>query len=178
MRKDFLLPIIICSFALLTILFWQFIFLPIQSEILNMQIESRRLQAIEKSLLKLKARHENFAEFVELTDARLIEAENFLPDKPSQEKFTAEIYKIAAQNKIAVTNLQVGEINFVEDNKNLRRQSVKIKFEGNYISTINFLREIADGERFAKTENISIENLRDNFINCEVEFYIYSRVEN
>lgn len=178
MKKNLLLPIIICSLVLLTILFWQFIFVPIQSEILNMQSESRRLQAIEKNLLKLKARHENFAEFVELTDARLIESENFLPVKHSQEKFTADIYKIAERNKIAVTNLQVGEINFVEDNKNLRRQSIKIKFEGNYISAINFLREIADGERFAKSENISIENLRDNFINCEVDFYIYSRVEN
>lgn len=176
MRKNFFLPAIILFFAALAFLYRQFIFLPVQSEILNMQMESRRLQAVEKNLRDLKARHENFSEFVELTEMRLIEAENFLPKKPAQEKFTADIYKFAEKNKIAVTNLQVGELNFVDDNKNLQRQSVRIKLEGNYIAILNFLREISDGDRFATFENISIENKRENFIECDTEIFIYSRV--
>ena len=178
MKKIFILPIIIFSFVLLTILYWQFIFIPMQSEILSMQTETRRLQAVEKNLRDLKSRHENFEEFAESTEARYIEAQNYLPSTPSPEKFIAQIYKLAEQNKIAVTNVQVGELNFVEDNKNLQRQSIKIKFEGNYISALNYLREILDGERFTNLENISMENKQENFIECEAEFYIYNRVEN
>ena len=178
MKKYFLLPIIICIFAMLTFLYWQFIYIPVQSEILNMQIETRKLQATEKKLRDFEARYGDLKDFAELIEVRLNEAQNYLPDKPLTEKFTAELYKVAEKNKIALTYLQVGDINFVEDNKNLRRQSIKIKLAGDYVSILNFLREILDGERFINIENILIENRRENFLDCDAEFYIYSRAEN
>ena len=67
--------------------------------------------------------------------------EKLLPENSDQEKFSAEIYKLAEKNKIAVTSLQVGET--ISDNeKNLSRQSVKIKLEGKYISILNFMYNI------------------------------------
>lgn len=173
MNKKFLPVTVIFICVILTFLYRQFIFIPVQNEISNMHIESRRLHAVEKSLRDLKMRHDNFPDFVENTEIQLIELQNLLPDKPLQEKFTASIYKIAEKNKIAVTNLQVGD-STVTDNKNLLRHSIKIKLEGDYISILNFLREIIDGERFTKLENITLENNRDNLINCDAEFYIYS----
>lgn len=145
-------------------------FISVQTEISNMQTETYRLQAIEKDLRKLQARQKIF----ELTTERFDELKRYLPSKPAQEIFTAEIYHTAEKNKIAITNLQVGELINLENEKNFLRQSVKIQIEGDYISILNFLREISDGERFTRLENISLESSRENFIICNVEFYIYS----
>ena len=166
---------IICGGIFLIFLFVQFIFIPIQSKILEMQTETKRLQAIEKNLSELQSRHENFSEFVELTAENLSVLKKFLPEKSAQENFTAELYKFAEKNKLAVIFLQVGELVSVENaEKNFQMQSIKIKLEGNYISLLNFLREVEDGERFAKLENISLENSAENFVTCNAEFFIYS----
>ena len=175
MRGRNFLPItIICGGLVAIFILWQFFYVPIQSEILQMQLETKKILAVEQELKILQSRHEDFAEFVELNGERLSELKKLLPENPEQEKFSAEIYKLAEKNKIAVTSLQVGEI-ISDEEKNLSRQSVKIKLEGRYISILNFIREIEDGERFAKLENISLENSDGNLILSEAEFFIFNR---
>lgn len=175
MRGRNFLPItIICGGVVAIFILWKFFYVPIQSEILQMQLETKKLSAVEHELKILQSRHENFSEFVELNGERLSELKKLLPESSNQEKFSAEIYKLAERNKIAVTSLQVGEIISYEEKK-LSRQSVKIKFEGKYISILNFLREVEDGERFAKLENISLENSDGNLILSEAEFFIFNR---
>ena len=139
-----------------------------------MQLETKKILATTQELKTLQSRHENFAEFVELNGERLSELKKLLQKNSAQEKFSAEIYKLAEKNKIAVTSLQVGEITS-DDEKNLSRQSVKIKLEGRYVAILNFIREIEDGERFAKLENISLETAENNLVLSEAEFFIFSR---
>lgn len=172
--KNFLPITIICGGFVAIFILWQFLYVPMKSEILQMQLETKRLLAVERELKILQSRHENFSEFVELNGERLSELKKLLPQNSEQEKFTAEIYKLAEENKIAVTSLQVGEI-ISDEEKNLSRQSVKIKLEGKYILLLNFIREIEDGERFAKLENISLENSDGNLILSEAEFFIFNR---
>lgn len=173
--KKFLPVAIICGgiFLISTLLY--FVFIPIQGKILEMETETKNFQAVEKNLRELQRRHENFEEFAESIEENLNELKKSLPEKSSQEKFSAEIYQAAEKNKIAVTLLQVGEIISEE---NFQKQSVKIKLEGNYISILNFLRDIYDGERFAKLENISLESSKENFITCDAEFFIFSQAKN
>lgn len=172
--KNFLPIIIICGGLSAIFILWKFFYVPIQSEILQMQLETKKILAVEQELKILQSRHKDFSEFVELNGERLNELGKLLPQNSNQEKFSAEIYKLAEKNKIAVTSLQVGE-KISDDEKNLSRQSVKIKLEGKYISILNLIREIEDGERFAKLENISLENVEGNLISSEAEFFIFSR---
>ena len=175
MREKNFLPIaIICGGVVAIFILWQFFYVPIQSEILQMQLETKKLLAVEQELKILQSRHEDFSEFVALNGERLSELKKLLPENSEQEKFSAEIYKLAEKNKITVTSLQVGEI-ISDEEKNLSRQSVKIKLEGKYISILNFIREIEDGGRFAKLENISLENSDGNLILSETEFFIFNR---
>lgn len=175
MREKNLLPItIICGGCVAIFILWNFFYIPIQGEILQMQLETKKLSATEKELKILQSRHEDFSDFVESNGEKLIEMKKLLPEKSDQEKFSAEIYKFAEKNKIAVTSLQVGEIK-LDDEKKLSRQSIKIKLEGKYISFLNFIRAVEDGERFAKLENISLENTDGNLISGEAEFFIFNR---
>lgn len=171
--KNFLPITIICGGFVAIFVLWQFFYMPLQSEILQMQLETKKLLAVEHELKILQSRHEDFAEFVELNGERLSELKKLLPENSEQEKFSAEIYKLAEKNKIAVTALQVGETVSNEE-KNLSRQSVKVKVEGKYIAILNFIREIEDGERFVKLENISLENSEGSLILSEAEFFIFS----
>ena len=178
MRGKIFLPIMIICGVFLSAIFilWNFFYIPLQGEILQMQLETKKILAVEDELKTLQSRHGDFAEFVALNGERLNALKKFLPSAPEQEKFSAEIYKLAEKNKIAVTSLQVGEITSVEK-KNLSRQSIKIKLEGKYISILNFIRGLADGERFAKLENISLETAENNLILGEAEFFIFNRDE-
>lgn len=169
--KKFSPVVIIGGGIFLIIMFLQLIFLPLQSQILEMRMETAHLQAVEKTLRKFESQQENFEDFAELTRENLIELQKLLPEKSAQEEFTAEIYKAAEKNKIAVTFLQVGDLVAEE---NFQKQSVKIKLEGDFISVLNFLRDISDGERFAKLENITLENSEENFIICNAEFFIFA----
>ena len=172
-EKNFLPVAVILVGLILSFIFWKFIFEPTRSEILKMQTETKKLQAAAQELESLQLRHENFSDFVELNGERLKNLRLLLPSNSSQEKFTAEIYRAANENKISVTSLQVGELTEAEG-ENLRRQSVRIKLTGNYISILNFVREIQDGERFAKLENISMEIDASNLISGDAEFFIFN----
>ena len=154
------------SFAL-----FKFVYVPLQSEIFEMQIETKRLQAVEKSLKSFQRQHENLSEFMELTEDRLTVSKKLLPEKLETENFVSEVYKSAGENSVNLILLQVGEV--VAEEK-FQRQSVKIKIAGDYVSILNFMRSIYDGERFAKLENISMEKSDKNFIACEMEFFIFS----
>lgn len=174
MRRKNFLPIIIFFCGLIFIFaFCEFIFFPTQSEILKIKTETQQLQITLQELNELERQHENLSEFAEKNAENLQELKLLLPSAPSQETFSAELYKTAEKNKISVTSLQVGE-SIQTDEEKLQSQSVKIKLEGNYISLLNFIREIEDGERFAKPKNISLESGEANLIFCEIEFLIFN----
>ena len=139
----------------------QSVYISWQSEILEMQSETKKILASEITL-------RNFSDNeTELSEENLISAREFLPLESEQEKFTDEIYRSANRYNIKINSVQVDELSEVE--KNFYRQAVKVQFDADYISVLNFLREISDDKRFSVLENISVNN---NI--CDAEFFIYS----
>ena len=150
------------SVCFIFVLFYlQSVYISWQSEILEMQSETKKILASEIIL-------RNFSDNeTELSEENLISAREFLPLDSEQEKFTDEIYRSANRYNIKINSVQVDELSEVE--KNFYRQAIKVQFDADYISVLNFLREISDDKRFSVLENISVNN---NI--CDAEFFIYS----
>ena len=99
-----------------------------------------------------------------------------MPIENSQDTFAAEIYKIAEKNKVLVNSVQMGELEPVENvetDKKILRQSVKVAVEADYISTLNFLREILNGNRLTTLETISLASDK-NILTGDIELSIFN----
>lgn len=173
MDKRFYLPTIIFIIcATVAILYWQLIYLPVQAEISRLDAETKEIETVEREIEKLQARYGNLEDLVALTEERLSQMQEYLPAEMDSEKFITEIYKIAEDKKILIDSVQVGEIS---NKDSVQRQPVKIKLAADYISLLNFIREILDGERLASFENFSIAREGDtNILDCELEFLIFA----
>ncbi|MBQ9486426.1 MAG: hypothetical protein IJU91_01300 [Selenomonadaceae bacterium] len=188
MNREKFLPAITLALCLLaTFLFVNLIYAPIKSETAAAQLESRRLHAVEKNLQEFKNRHGDIEKFLALTETRLKSARELLPLENSQDTFAAEIYKTAEKNKVLVTSVQMGELEPVESAEGVEnvqsaegegdtkilRQSVKIKVEADYIATLNFLRDILNGERFTALETITLASDK-NILTGDIEILIFN----
>ncbi|MBQ4405129.1 MAG: hypothetical protein II857_12090 [Selenomonadaceae bacterium] len=60
-NKKFLPLLIFLSAILLSIGWYEFIYQPVRREILNMELETRRLREVEREIFQLKTRHENLS---------------------------------------------------------------------------------------------------------------------
>lgn len=100
-----------------------------------------------------------------------------MPAEMNAEKFIAALYTSAENKKILINSVQTGEIS---EKDSLQRQEIKIRLDADYISLLNFIREVIDGERLASLENFSIaKDGESNILNCELEFIIFAaNVEN
>ena len=163
--------LVVC--LLFAIFYLQAIYFSWQSEILQIQVETKKLKTTEKILQNFSERQKKFPALVELSEENLISAREFLPVDTEQEKFTDEIYRAANKNNIEINSIQVDEVSEIEKDKNFYRQSVKVQFAADYISMLNFLREISDGKRFSTLANISIDSEGEKLF-CTAEFFIYS----
>ena len=167
----------IAFFCVVTFFLYALFYVPLKSEIFSMQTESRKLQVLEKNLTNFEKSHGSVEDFASLIETRLTDTRELLPAESQQDAFIAEIYKIAAANNFLVDSIQIGDVENIDDNKNLFRQSVKVKIEGDYISTLNLIREILDGKRFVTFDNITIEST-ENFLIGNIEFFIYHSTAN
>ena len=175
-RKKFLpaITLALCLFA--TLIFVILIYTPIKSETAAAQIELRKIQATEKILQDFTKRHGNIEKYLALTETRLKSARELLPLENFQDTFAEEIYKIAEKNKVRVQSVQMGELEQIdnaETDKKILRQSVKIKVEADYISTLNFLREILNGGRYTTLETISLASDK-NILTGDIEISIFN----
>ena len=176
MDKRFYLPTIIFTIcATAAFLYWQLIYLPVQAEILRLNAETKKIETIQKEIENLQARYGNLEDLVALTEERLSQMQEYLPAEMNAEKFIANLYKIAEDKKILINSVQVGEISATDS---IQKQTIKIQLESDYISLLNFIREILDGERLASFENFSIARVDEsNILNCELEFLIFAENE-
>lgn len=171
-KKNSLPAIILIICAMVAILYRQFVYIPIQKEIADLNFETEKVEAIEKEIATLTARHKNFEEFVASTEEKLLQMQEFLPAEMNAEKFIAELYILAENKKILINSVQAGEI---AEKDSVNRQKINIRLESDYISLLNFIREILDGERLASLENFSIASEGESSIlNCELEFMIFA----
>ena len=182
MNREKFLPLITLAICLIaTFLFINLIYEPLKSETAAAQLETRRLHAVEKDLQEFIKRHGDIEQFLALTETRLKSARKLLPLETSQDTFAAEIYKIAEKNKVLVTSVQMGELEPVEGAESAKsevdtkilRQSVKIKVEADYIATLNFLRDILNGERLTALETVTLASDK-NILTGDIEILIFN----
>lgn len=169
--KRFLPVIILIAGIVLSFLIYQFVHEPARREILNMEMETRRLHELEKEILALQERHENLAAFVEEKRLEVEAAKKFLPSKLMQDEFIDEIYRAAEFQRARIISVRAGEVNSEEK---FQSQVVSVKLESRYISLINFTREILDGERLVRLENFSATKAGRGIVSCELSFKIFA----
>ena len=176
-QKNFLLLGIFLGSLIFFAIYFFSIYNDWQNEILQIQTEVKKIQAEEKIFAEFKNSREDLDEVIELNEENFLTVREKIPEEIEQEKFADEIYRVAEKNNISITALTAEEPAILENDKNISanffRQSVKVQLETDYISFVNFLREIEDGKRFCMLAKISVENAEDILI-CEAEFFIFS----
>ena len=169
------LPVIIFAVGIILTLGWyELIYTPAQIEILNMELETRRLREVEREILELKARHENLAAFVEEKELQLDAAQNFLPPMLAQDRFIDELYRTAESLDVKIISIRAEETTSQE---NLQSQVVSVNLLADYISLLNFIREILDGERLTVLEKISVEKSSGQMLDCRLSFKIFAAAD-
>jgi len=171
--KKFLPPIILALTIILSFGWYQFLYEPIQREILNMELETRHLREIEREISDLKARHKDLSAFLEEKDLQLDEMRNFLPKTLEQEKFIDELYRSAELLDVKIISIRAGTMDSSEE---IQSQVVSVNLAANYISLVNFIREVIDGGRLTSLESISIEKSSGKSLSCNLNFKIFATV--
>ena len=171
MRENFFLPATLIVCAIIFFCWQEFFYEPTQREILSTQLETRRLREVQRELVELKARHENFAAFVAAKEFELDAARNFLPTTLEHEKFIDELYRAAEIFDVQLTTVHAGDEISAED---IQAQVVTVKLEASYIALLNFIREIFDGGRLVSLENFSLEISSDDLLLCELSLKIFA----
>ena len=115
MRQKIFPAVTIAVCLAIAIFFILLIYSPLQSEISSLQLEMRRIQAVEQNLSEFKRRHGEFEKFSALIENRLNEAQKFLPSTPAQDIFVAELYRIAEKNNVLINSVQIGELENVDE---------------------------------------------------------------
>ena len=171
MHDKIFLPLTLLTCALVFLGWYQFFYEPTQREIVNMELETRRLREVEREILELKARHGNLAAFVETKELQLDEARNFLPPTLAQDEFIDALYRAAESSRARIISVQTGAENSSDE---IQSQVVNVKLEANYILLLNFIRTTLDGERLTNLENFSVESAGGNVISCDLSFKIFA----
>ena len=137
-----------------------------------MNAETKQIEATELELKNLQERYGDLKKFFQLTQERLAQMQEYLPAEMQAEKFVAQLYDAAEGKKILINSVQLGD---TSEKDSLQIQQIKIKLTSDYISLLNFIREILDGERLTSFESFSIAREGEsNILNCELEFLIFS----
>ena len=169
-EKKFLSAIIF-ALILAAVAWHQFLYEPAQRETLSMELEARRLREVEREILELKARHEKFSAFVEAKELELDAAKKFLPTTLSADKFIDELYRAADFYRVRIAAVQVDEKSSAEK---IQSQVVSLNVETNYVSLLNFIRAVLDGERLTRLENFSAVSAGNGIISCALSFEIFA----
>ena len=171
MRDKFFLPATLIVCIILFIVWYQFFYTALRREILNTELETRRLHEVEREISELKARHENLSLFAAEKEFELDAARNFLPSTIAQEKFIDELYRAAESHNAKILSIKADETISAEK---FQEQSLAVNLEADYVSLLNFIREILDGERLTTLENFQAERSEGKFLSCKLTFKIFA----
>lgn len=170
-EKSFLPPMIFALIIILSFSWYEFISEPARREILSMELETRRLHEVEREILELKTRHGDLSAFIESKELELDTARNFLPATLAQDKFIDELYRAADFHRVQLVAVNADEA--ISEEK-FQSQVVRVKLETDYISLLNFIREILDGERLTSLERFYVESAEGRILSCELSFKIFA----
>lgn len=171
MNDKFFFPATLIVCVLVFAAWYQFIYEPARSAVLNMELETRRLQEVEREISELKTRHGDLATLVEAKALQLDEARIFLPSTLAQDEFIDALYKSADDCQTRIISVRADEIN---SSKEIQSLVVNVRAEADYISLLNFIRETLDGERLTHLKRFSAEHTDANLLNCELSFKIFA----
>ena len=169
MREKFFLPATLVVCVIFFIGWYQFFYTATKLEILTTQLETRKLRELEWELEDLKVRHGDLSLLEAMKESELDEARKFLPTTLATDKFIDELYRAAESSRVSLTSVTAGEEISAEE---IQAQILTVKAEANYISLMNFLREILDGKRLVGVEKISVSGA--NVLSCEMTFKIFA----
>ena len=170
MRDNFFLPTTIILCIIIFVGWYQFFYTTTQREILNMELETRRLSEVEREISDIKARRGDLSAVVFEKELQLDEARNFLPATLAQDKFVDELYRTAELCGARIISIRTGEVTSTEE---LQAQVVSVNLEADYISLMNFIRGVIDGERLTTLDEISIER-SGGILSCDLDFKIFA----
>ena len=166
----------------MTFLFWyafdEFFYQPYKRDILRIQLETRKLEETKKILLEFKNRHKDTDNFFELVEENYNATKNYLPESLMQDIFVDEIYKNAEKNNLRVVSVQADEniTEYKNSDQRTQKQKITVKFFADYVSTLNFIRQILDGNRLVNLSSCSIEKVDSaENLRCEINFFIYQK---
>lgn len=171
MNDKFFLPatLIVCVLVLAT--WYQFVYEPVRSTMMNMKLETRRLREVEREISELEARHGDLATLIEAKALQLDEARIFFPSTLAQDEFIDTLYKSADDCRARILSVRADEVN---STKEIQSLVVNVRLEADYISLLNFIRETLDGERLTRLKRFSAEHTGNNLLNCELSFKIFA----
>ena len=165
--KIFLAAVVICA----VVVGGFFLYTAARQEILSMTLETRRLNETARNVLDFKARHENLAALLQLTERELDAAHLRLPRTLEQDKFISELYQAATLNGASLLSVQAGEVVASEQ---VQSQIVSVNLEASYISLLKFMREVTEGERLVSLEKFSVAKSDGIILSCELSFKIFA----
>lgn len=171
MNDKFFLPATLIVCVLLFAVWYQFIYEPARSEILNIELETQRLREVKREISELKARQGDLATLVEAKALQLDDARIFLPTTLAQDEFIDALYKSADDCQARMLSVRADEVNLT---KELQSLVVNVRLEADYISLLNFIRETLDGERLTHLKRFSAEHTGNSLLNCELSFKIFA----
>lgn len=173
MHEKFFLPLTLVACAIFFFNWYQFFYEPTQQEILNAELETRRLREIEREISEIKTRYGNLSTLAELKSLQLDEMRNFLPPTLAQDEFIDGLYRVAEISNARIISVQTGEeISSAE----VQSQVINVKLEASYIELLNFIRTILDGGRLTNFENFSVENVGKKILSCNLSFKIFAEL--
>lgn len=171
MNEKFFLPATLAVCLLTAAAWYQFVYEPARSTILNMELETRRLREVERDIFELKARHGDLTALVEAKALQLDEAQIFLPSTPAQDEFIDALYRAADACQVRIISVRADEVN---SSKDIQSLVVNVRAEADYISLLNFIRTTLDGERLTRLKRFSATRTGDNLLQCELSFTIFA----
>lgn len=171
MRKSFFLPLTLLACAIFFFGWYQFFYKPAQREILNTELETRRLREVEREISELKARYGNLTAMAEAKSLQLDEMRNFLPPTLAQDEFIDALYRTAEISNARIISVQTDEE--ISSDK-LQTQVINVKLEADYIALLNFIRATLDGGRLINLESFSAESAGNKILSCELSFKIFA----
>lgn len=175
---------LVCSIffcLILIVAFWNFIHIPAQWKILQLDLERQKLLQINENILNYKSKYGNLDEYMKTIEKRYQLANISLPEQMQQGEFVNFLQRVALENDVKIISLIPSAIqNPVDETSQdespvINKLLISLKIESGYLQLISFLKAIESSERLVQIDNLSIIGKGDGTnLNCEIKLLIFS----
>jgi type IV pilus assembly protein PilO len=167
-KKIFLL--IVCSLALLYMLFFDFVYCAQQEEI---KLRYSRLQEQQAKILRVKdfmGGHPDMVLYKEELESQLSRASAKIPDSMAQGEFLSLLQNKALEENIVLSGIVPGK---TQDHGDFFSLPVEVAIQCNYFQLIAFLQSLEKSERFFFIDNVIVHSTGES-MECKLHLEIYA----